>query len=37
MDMTLGEFKYLASTCWNKNYTPLTFDMSKDKYTGDID
>ena len=34
MDMTLDEFKYLTSTCWNKNYTPLTIDMSKDKYTG---
>ena len=34
MDMTLKEFKYLTSTCWNKNYQPLTFDMTKDKYTG---
>ena len=34
MDMTLAEFKYLTSTCWNKNYQPLTFDMTKDKYTG---
>ena len=34
MDMTLDEFKYLTSTCWNKNYQPLTIDMSKDKYMG---
>ena len=34
MDMTLDEFKYLTSTCWNKNYQPPTIDMSKDKYTG---
>ena len=34
MDMTLEEFKYLISTCWIKNYQPLTIDMTKDKYTG---
>ena len=34
MDMTLIEFKYLTSTCWNKNYQPLTIDLTKDKYTG---
>ena len=34
MDMTLIEFKFLISTCWNKNYQPLTIDMTKDKYTG---
>ena len=34
MDMTLLELKYLTSTCWNKNYQPLTIDMTKDKYTG---
>ena len=34
MDMTLNEFKYLTSTCWNKHYQPLTIDMTKDKYTG---
>ena len=34
MDMNLIEFKYLTSTCWNKNYHPLTNDMTKDKYTG---
>ena len=30
MDMTLNEFKLLNSTCWNKNYQPLTIDMTKD-------
>ena len=34
LDMTLDEFKNLTSTCWNKNYQPLTIDMTKDKYTG---
>ena len=34
MDMTLYEFKYLTSTCWNEKYQPLTIDMTKDKYTG---
>ena len=34
MDMTLQEFKLLTSTCWNKNYQPLTIDMTKDKYCG---
>ena len=34
MDMTLNEFKLLTSTCWNEKYQPLTFDMTKDKYTG---
>ena len=34
MDMILNEFKYLTSTCWNKNYQRLTIDMTKDKYTG---
>ena len=34
MDMTLDEFKYLTSTSWNKNYQPLTIDMTKDKSTG---
>ena len=34
MDMTLNEFKLLRSTCWNKNYQPLTIDMTKDKFTG---
>ena len=34
MDMTLNEFKFLTSTCWNEKYLPLTIDMIKDKYTG---
>ena len=34
MDMTLNEVKLLTSTCWNKNYQPLTIDMTKDKNTG---
>ena len=34
MDMTLNEFNLLTSTCWNKIYQPLTFVMTKDKYTG---
>ena len=34
MDMTLDEFKYLTSTCWNQNYQPLTIDMTKDKDQG---
>ena len=29
MDMTLNEFKLLTSTCWNKNYQPLSIDMTK--------
>ena len=34
MDMTLSEFKYLTSTCWNESFQSLTIDMTKDKYTG---
>ena len=34
MDMTLDEFKYFTSTCWNEKYLPLTIDMTKDKYHG---
>ena len=34
MDMTLNEFKYLTSICWDKQYQPLTIDMTKDKYKG---
>ena len=33
MDMTLNEFKFLTSICWNEKYQPVTFDMTKDKYT----
>ena len=34
MDMNLNEFKILTSTCWNKNYQPLTIDITKDRYQG---
>ena len=34
MDKTLKEFNLLTSTCWKGEYQPLTFDMTKDKYTG---
>ena len=34
MDMTLNEFKYLTSTCWNEKYQPLTIDMTKDRCRG---
>ena len=34
MDMTLDEYKYLTSTCWNEQYQPLTIDMTKNKHTG---
>ena len=37
MDMSLNEFKYLTSTCWNEKYQPLTIDMTKDKYCGRYD
>ena len=30
MDKSLNEFKFLTSACWNKNYQPLTIDMTKD-------
>ena len=34
MDMTLAEFKYLTSTCWNGKFQPLTIDVTKDKFCG---
>ena len=34
LDLTLDEFKYISSTCWNEKNQPLTIDMTKDKYTG---
>ena len=34
MDMTINEVKCLTSACWNKNYQPLTIDMTKDRYQG---
>ena len=33
-DMTLNEFKFLTSTCWNEKYQPRTIDMTKDKDIG---
>ena len=34
MEMTLNEFIYLTSTCWNEKYQLFTNDMTKSKYTG---
>ena len=34
MERTLNEFKHVPSTCWNKNYQPLTIDMTQDRYQG---
>ena len=34
MDMTLNQFKYLTSTCWDNKYQPVTFDMTRCRYTG---
>ena len=34
MDITLDEFKYITSTCWNEKYQTLTIDMTKDKFCG---
>ena len=34
MDLTLDEFNYLTSTCWNEKYLPFTIDTTKDKHTG---
>ena len=34
MDMTLGELKYLTSTCWKEKLQPLTIDMTEDEFTG---
>ena len=33
MDKTPNEFKLLTSTCWSRNYQPLTFDLTKDIHT----
>ena len=33
IDMTLNEFKYLTSTCWNEKYQSITINMTKDKHT----
>ena len=34
MDITLGKFNLLTSTCWNEKFQPLTIDMIKEKCTG---
>ena len=34
MDMTLDKFKYLTSTCWDKQCQPLTIDKTIDRYQG---
>ena len=34
MDLTLNEFKYLTSTCWNEEYHHLTIDMTKNRNQG---
>ena len=34
MDMSLNDFTYLTSTCWNEKFQPLTIDMTNVKYTG---
>ena len=34
MDMTLDEFKYLTSTCWDEKHQPPAIDMTKDRYQG---
>ena len=33
MNLTLDEFKYLTSVCWNEKNQPFTNDMAKIKYT----
>ena len=30
MNMTVNEFKYLTSTCWDKKYQPFIIDMTED-------
>ena len=32
--MTFSEYKNLTKICWDKEYQPLTIDISKEKYTG---
>ena len=34
MDMTVNEFQKVTKFCWSGKYQPLTFDMTKVKYTG---
>ena len=33
-DMTLIEFNFLTSTCWNEKYQPFTIGMTKYNQTG---
>ena len=34
MDMTINEFKFVTSTCWNETYQPPATDMTKGKIIG---
>ena len=34
LNMIPNDFKLLTSTCWNKNYQPLTIHKTKDIFTG---
>ena len=34
MDMTLKNFLFSTSTCWNEIFQPLTIDLANDKNTG---
>ena len=34
MDLTLNEYIYPTSICWNEKYQPLTIDMTEDKFCG---
>ena len=34
MDMSPNEFKNVTSICWSEKNQAFTFDMTKDKYTG---
>ena len=34
MDMSLNEFQYLTSTCWDKKNRSLTIDMTRDNFMG---
>ena len=34
MDTTFIDLIVLTSTCWIENYQPLTYGMTKVKYTG---
>ena len=32
--MLLSKFENITSICWNKDFQPFTFDMTKDEYKG---